>query len=319
LKGLNPHFVSRRHFLASTTLAGAGLLLAPPRLAAADEESIVVRARRSAANAKITVQQVRGNISVLLGSGGNIAVLTGDDGKLLVDAGFAGSRPAISDALAQISSDPVKHLVNTHWHFDHTDGNEWLHSVGAAITAHENTRKRMSVSTRVEAWKYTFPPAPDGALPQTVFKTDRTVHLNGMTVELKYYGPSHTDTDLSAMFVEADVLHCGDTWWNGFYPFIDYSTGGNINGMIAAAEANVSRVTEQSIIIPGHGKVGNKAELTGFRDMLVGVRDHVAALKKQGKSLDETIAARPTADYDPKWARSPNDGKTFVGLVYAGV
>jgi glyoxylase-like metal-dependent hydrolase (beta-lactamase superfamily II) len=217
--------VSRRRFLGSTALAGAGMWLAPWR-AEAEEESIVIAARRGASQVKIKTQTLRGNVSVLLGSGGNIAVLTGPDGKLMVDAGFAGSQTAISEALAQLGPDPVKHLVNTHWHFDHTDGNEWLHAAGAEITAHENTRKRMSASTHVEAWKWTFPPAPEGARPTSVFPAERKLQVNGATVALKYYGPCHTDTDISAQFVEADILHAGDTWWNGIYPFIDYSTGG---------------------------------------------------------------------------------------------
>ena len=223
----------------------------------------------AAAKAKITVQPIRRNISVLEGSGGNIAVLTGRDGKLLVDAGFAVSRPAISDALTSINPDPIKHLINTHWHTDHTDGNEWLHSAGAAITAHENTRKRLAVDTRVEGWDYTFPAVAKGALPTTVFATDHEMRRNDTRIVLKYYSPAHTDSDISVLFSEADVIHVGDTWWNGVYPFIDYSTGGSIDGQIRAAEANLAKVTAGMIAIPGHGPVGGRAELIEFRDMLV--------------------------------------------------
>jgi glyoxylase-like metal-dependent hydrolase (beta-lactamase superfamily II) len=164
----------------------------------------------------------------------------------------------VEDALAGLSDDPVKRLINSHWHFDHTDGNEWLHSVGAEITAHENTRKHLSVSTRVEDWNFTFPPAPAGALPTKVITADETLHLNGTTLVLKCYGPSHTDSDLSVEFREADIIDVADTFWNGDYPFIDYSTGGSIDGMIRAAKANVDRVTDKTIVIPGHGPIGNK-------------------------------------------------------------
>src|SRR5207248_9716333 len=123
-------------------------------------QSLVEATRSRAADSIITVQKLRGNVSVVMGAGGNIGVLAGRDGKLLVDAGYVGARLKISDALASISSDPIKHLVNTHWHFDHTDGNEWLHNAGAAIVAHENTRKHLSADTRVEAWDFTFPAAP---------------------------------------------------------------------------------------------------------------------------------------------------------------
>ena len=193
-----------------------------------------------------------------------------------------------------------------------------MHEDGAAILAHENTRKHLSTSTRVAAWGYTFPPSPAGAIPADVFDKEKTLHLNDATIALTYYEPSHTDGDISAYFVEADVLHCGDTWWNGHYPFIDYSTGGNIKGMIKAAEANLAKVTDKSIIIPGHGKVGGKAELTEYRDMLVSIHDRVAALKKEGKSLEEVIAAKPTASYDSKWATAFTTGDVFTKYVYAG-
>ena len=155
------------------------------------------------------------------------------------------------------------------------------------ILAHENTRKHLSTTTRVEGWDFTFPPSPAGAIPAEVFDQEKNLHLNGTTIALSYYGPSHTDGDVSAYFVEADVLHTGDTWWNGHYPFIDYSTGGNIKGMIKAAETNLAKVTEKTIVIPGHGKIGGKSEMTEYRDMLITIHDRVAALKKEGKSLEE--------------------------------
>ena len=310
--------VSRRRFLASIAVATTGVWLMPRRLFA-EVESPVVVIRRAAATAKINVQKLRGNVSVLEGSGGNIAVLTGRDGKLLVDAGITASRPRITEALASLSSDPVKHLINTHWHFDHTDGNEWLHSIGAEITAQENTRKHLSVSTRVEGWNFTFPSAPAGALPSKLFATDETLHLNGATLALKHYPPAHTDSDISVEFTDADILHVADTWWNGYYPFIDYSTGGSIDGMIRAAEANLARVTDKTIVIPGHGPIGNKSQLIEFRDMLVSIREKVSTLKKQGRSLDEVVAAKPSAQYDAKWGGFVIDGNTFTALVYAGV
>jgi glyoxylase-like metal-dependent hydrolase (beta-lactamase superfamily II) len=310
--------ISRRRFIATASLAASAVWFSRRRLFAADQSPVTI-IRTAAATAKITVQKLRGGISVLEGSGGNIAVLPGKDGKLLVDAGITASRAAISEALAGISSDPIKCLINTHWHFDHTDGNEWLHSEGAEITAHENTRKHLSASTRVEGWSFTFPPAPSGALPTVLFTKDRNVHFNGTKLVLEYYGPCHTDSDISVHFTDADVLHVGDSWWNGYFPFIDYNTGGSIDGMIRAARANVARVSDETIIIPGHGPVGDKAQLTDFRDMLVAVREKVAALKKEGESLDEVIAAKPTAPYDDKWGGFVIDGKTFTSLVYAGV
>lgn len=315
--------ISRRRFLISTSLASAAGLLAPRALFAGTEvvsaPGLVEKARNEAASATITVERLRGNIGVLMGAGGNIAVLPGRDGKLLIDAGFAGARPKITDALASMSSDPIKHLINSHWHFDHTDGNKWVHSVGATILAHENTRKHLSTTTRVEGWAFTFPPSPADALPSEVFTNEQTLGLNGEDIALKHYEPAHTDSDIYVHFTNADIIHVADTFWNGYYPFIDYSTGGSIDGMIRATEVNLAKVTSKMIVIPGHGAIGDKAQLTYYRDLLVTVREKVATLKKQGQSLDEIVAAKPTAAYDDKWGGGFMSPRMFTGLVFEGV
>ena len=310
--------ISRRRFISSAGFTAAALSLTPRQFFGA-ERSLVSGARASGAKAKIATQALRGNVSALIGSGGNIAVLPGSDGKLIVDSGYLGSRPQITEALDGISRDPIKHLVNTHWHFDHTDGNEWMHSAGATIIAHENTKKHLSTTTRVDDWDFTFPPLPAAAIPTEIIGAEKTLHLNGATVALKYYGPAHTDGDVSAYFIEADVLHTGDTWWNGHFPFIDYSTGGNINGMIKAAEANLTMVTDKTIVVPGHGPVGGKAEMIEYRDILVSIRDRVAALKGEGKSLNEIVAAKVTAAHDAKWGTGFINGEFFTKLVFKGV
>jgi glyoxylase-like metal-dependent hydrolase (beta-lactamase superfamily II) len=309
--------ISRRRLFAAAGISAATAL--SRRTLFATNNGIVPTMVDAAAKAKITVQPLRRNITVLRGSGGNIAVLTGPDGKLLVDAGFAVSRPAISNALTSINNDPIKHLVNTHWHIDHTDGNDWLHSAGAAIVAHDNTRKHLSIATRVEGWNYTFPAAPPGALPETTFATDYEMRCNDTRIVLKHYPPAHTDSDISVYFTDADVVHVGDTLWNGFYPFIDYSTGDSIDGSIRAAEANLAAITNNTIVIPGHGPVGGKSDVAEFGDMLVAVREKVAALKRQGKSLEEVVAAKPTAAFDAKWGQFLIAPAFFTSLVYQGV
>ena len=247
-------------------------------------------------------------------------MLTGPDGKLLVDAEVVTARSNVAAALASINADPIKQLINTHWHFDHTGGNEWMHQAGASILAHENTRTRLSTDTRVEGWVYTFPAAPAGAIPTTVFQDEQTVRANGSTLALKYYGPAHTDSDISVYFTEADVLHTGDTFWNRHYPFVDYSTGGSIDGQIRAAEANLAKASATTIVIPGHGAVTTgKADLTLFRDVLVEAREKVAKLKKQGRTLEEVVATKPTARYDAEWGQSFQTPKSFLGWVYQGV
>jgi glyoxylase-like metal-dependent hydrolase (beta-lactamase superfamily II) len=162
----------------------------------------------------------------------------------MVDAGIAVSRPQIATALAGIGPEPVTHLINTHWHFDHANGNEWLGELGPKIIAHENTRKHLSMNQRVSDWDYDFPALSAAALPTEVFAQERTLKLNDSTLGLKYYGPAHTDSDISVHFAEADILHTGDTFWNGIYPFIDYSTGGSIDGSIRAADANLTATTD---------------------------------------------------------------------------
>jgi glyoxylase-like metal-dependent hydrolase (beta-lactamase superfamily II) len=309
--------LSRRSFMAAASISTAALLTS--RRLFSEEVGIVPTMVKAAAGARIEIHPLRRNISILEGSGGNIAVLTGRDGKLLIDSGFTVSRPRISDALASITSDPIRHLINTHWHVDHTDGNAWLHAAGATIIAHVNTRKHLSVPTRVEGWNYTFLPAPAGAIPAKVFDQEHSIHVNNTSVLLKRYTPAHTDSDILVHFVEADILHVGDTWWNGFYPFIDYSTGGGIDGMIRAAEDNLAIVTDKTIIIPGHGPVGDKSQFAEYRDMLVSIRENVAALKRQGRSLEQAVAAKPTAAYDAKWGQFLMTPAIFTGLVFSGV
>jgi glyoxylase-like metal-dependent hydrolase (beta-lactamase superfamily II) len=310
--------VPRRQFLITAIAAGAGSLIKVPLFAQHEGDQLVQQIRAAAAEATVSVQSLRSGISVLIGSGGNIAVLSGPDGKLIVDAGIPGRLGQIEKALAGISAEPPRYLVNTHWHFDHTDGNELLKAAGATIVGHENTRKHLSQVTRVQDWNFTFPAAPVAARPTIVFASDHKLEINGTTVVLEHYQPAHTDSDISVRFADADVLHVGDTWWNGVYPFIDYSTGGSIDGTVRAAEANIDAARGSTIVIPGHGPVSDRSGLIEFRDMLVAIRDRVHSLKKQGRSVDEVVAAKPTSMYDAKWG-SLVPPSLFTRLVYAGV
>jgi glyoxylase-like metal-dependent hydrolase (beta-lactamase superfamily II) len=323
MKSSRSALLSRRGFclccVGSAAFAATGGWLTP-REAFAEARGLVSLIKDSAAVSPIVTHRLRNNISVFEGSGGNIAVLTGPDGKVLIDAGIGVSRPQITEALADLGADPVTHLINTHWHFDHADGNDWLHSAGAKIIAQQNTRKHLSGIRRVEDWDYNFLPLPSGGIPSEVFAAEHRLKLNGASIGLKYYGPAHTDSDISVTFAEANIVHVGDTFWNGIYPFIDYSTGGSIDGMIAASDANLAATTNETIIIPGHGgPVSNKAELKDFRDMLVAIRENVATLKKQGRSRVETVAAKPTAAFDAKWGQFVIDPGFFTTLVYEGV
>jgi glyoxylase-like metal-dependent hydrolase (beta-lactamase superfamily II) len=323
----NPHErMPRRGFcLCCLTLAAASGGLMSPSQAYAEARNIVDAIRDAAATTPIQLYKLRGNVTVIEGSGGNIAVLTGADGKLFVDAGITATRPRIVEAVNSLSPDPIRHLINTHWHFDHTDGNQWLNQEGAAILAHVNTHKHLLSAMTVADWDYKFPSPPLAAVPTEVFSSEKTISLNGSTLHLKYYGPAHTDSDISVTFAEADIRHCADTYWNGFYPFIDYSTGGNIDGMIEATDANIAAVTDKTIVIAGHNMprhaspVSNKAELMSYREMLIAIRENVAKLKRQGRSLEETISAKPTASFDAKWGQFIITPALFTRLVYEGV
>ena len=232
-----------------------------------------------------------------------MAVLVGPDGKVLVDAGIGVSRAHIGTALAAIGPEPITHLINTHWHFDHTDGNTWLNQAGAKIIAQENTRMYLSKVQRVDDWDYNFLPLPSAGLPDEVFSKAHRLTLNGVTLNLEYYGNAHTDSDISVSFGEADVIHVADTFWNGVYPFIDYSTGGSIDGMIEACNANLRAVTDSTAIIAGHGRpVGNKTELrtsaTCWRPserMLPRSRSRAGRRKKRSRRSPHPLSTRSTA------------------------
>ncbi|MBV9879800.1 MAG: MBL fold metallo-hydrolase [Gemmatirosa sp.] len=324
--------MSRRRFFVTLGCVGAAAAVAPRRLLAGDPSvggvaldaldaidalGPVQMIRSAATTDPIRVEPLRGNLRVLSGSGGNIAALPGRDGVLLVDSGIVGSK--VAAAVTTFSAVPVRHVINSHWHFDHTDANAWLHARGASILAQETTRARLMRDTRVDDWDFTFPRSPAGALPATTFRDEHELTLNGARVALRRYEPAHTDCDIAVHFTDADVLHVADTWWNGVYPFIDYSTGGSIDGMIRATERNLGVASATTIIIPGHGDVGDREALRRWRDMLVGVRDRVAALKSQGRSVDETVAAKPTAPFDAAYDNPLIGADFFTRLVYKGV
>jgi len=290
-----------------------------PMVVSADEDGPVQKINAEAANAVVSTTALGGGLSVLSGSGGNITVLDGDEGKLLVDTGISVSRSRIAEALAGISSRPVRFVIDTHYHWDHMDGNAWLHDTGATIIAHQNTLTRASRATRVDDWKFTFPPYPSGARPTVLVAAKKEMTFNATQIEIRYYGPCHTDTDVSVYFKAANVLATGDTFWNHAFPFIDNENGGSIDGMIRAANDNLQRADVRTIVVPGHGPIGDRAQLTEFRDMLVAIRKKVADLKAKGMSRVQVIAARPTAEYDEKWGQFVIDGAFFTQLVFDGL
>jgi glyoxylase-like metal-dependent hydrolase (beta-lactamase superfamily II) len=264
----------------------------------------------------VSSEDLGGGIHVLYGSGGNLALSTGADGSFLVDDQYAPATEAIRAAIAEAGGEDPRFVINTHWHGDHTGGNENFGSIGAIIIAHDQVRERMSSEQFIAALDRKVPPSPAGALPVVTFDSELALHLNGQQTRIIHQANAHTDGDALVHFEGADVLHMGDVFFNGLYPFIDLSSGGSINGMIAATEKGLSLCTDQTKVIPGHGKVTDKAGLAAYRDLLVSWRDAVKAHKDAGLTLAQTIAAKPTAATDEALGGAFIKPEQLVEFIY---
>src|ERR1700677_2954355 len=282
-----------------------------------------MRAKFNAAPLK--TQELGEDVTMLSGPGGSVVVLNGPDGKFVVDTFVAPAWPRLKEALDGLGSAPVKCVIDTHWHFDHTDNNAPLQAAGATILAHENTKKRMSEPHDLPVLyrapngalaSLHFDPSPVEALPQQTFRATYKLQANGESLALQYVAPAHTDTDIYIHFEKANVIQMGDLFFNWMYPYIDPSTGGKLTGMIAAADKILSLASNDTKIVPGHGPLGNKADLMKFRDMLVTSRDRVQKLKSAGKLAQEAVAEKPFADLDPVWGNGIVNGDQWVQIVY---
>src|SRR5258708_3212445 len=241
---------------------------------------------------QIQAQPLAEKLTLLSGPGGNVVVLNGPDGKIVVDTFLLPAWPKLKQNLDGLGNAPLKTVIDTHWHVDHTDNNANLHAAGATVLARENTKTRMAEPHDSALFGLHFPASPADALPQQTFSTSQKLQANGEIVTLQYFQPAHTDTDIYIHFQKANVIHMGDTFFNGFYPVIDASTGGKTDGMIAAADKVLPFATTNTKIVPGHGPLGNKAHLTKFRGMLVGARDRGRTPKADGQSAGEIAARR---------------------------
>jgi len=272
---------------------------------------------RDFASVEIAAKPIRGGVYMLTGAGGNMAVSAGGDGVFLVDDQFAPLTEKITAAIREIQDEPVRFVVNTHWHGDHTGGNENLGEAGAVIVAHGNVRQRMSVEQFQKMRDRTIPASPEGALPVITFTDALTFHLNGESVHVFHAPPAHTDGDSVVHFQGADVLHAGDIFFNGTYPFIDIDSGGSIEGMIEAQERILSLCGDDSVIIPGHGPIANAADLRKTRQMLMTVRDRVRNAIAGGMKLEELIGSDPLADLNGEWGGGFIEPTQMLTIVYA--
>jgi cyclase len=256
------------------------------------------------------------NVYMLEGQGGNITVAVAKDGIIMVDGQFAPLHDKIKASIAVISNLPIKYLINTHFHGDHTGGNESFAKDGATVVAQINVKNRLAAGTTNGLTGAKTPPAPQGALPSDTYTNFSKIRLRGRVADLKHIANAHTDGDTYVWFKTANVLSTGDTFTNGRYPNIDFANGGNIKGMIAATDIYLKLVNAKTRIVPGHGPIADKAALVEYRTMLMTARDRMAKLVKEGKSEDDVVAAKPFADLDAKWAPTELAGKNFIRVVY---
>lgn len=280
-----------RKFPASTRGAIMGLVFALM--------SSTNPAAQTADDVTISMHKLTDNLYMLSGAGGNVSTLIGDDGTLLVDCGVTVANKKLSEAIESIGGNPAaKYLLNTHYHFDHTGGNELLKKSGAINVAHHNVRELLAAGQTISFLERTNPPLPESWLPQITFEKEISLHLNGEDVDFVHFGPAHTGGDGVVHFRNANVIQVGDIFFHTVYPFIDVENGASVDGLIAAIDSILARTDEDTRIIPGHGPLATYAEFKAYRDMLVTIADRVRQLAKEGKSYDEIVAAKPTAEYD---------------------
>ena len=264
---------------------------------------------------EIKAEKLSATTYMLTGAGGNLGLSAGDDAAFLVDDQFAPLTARIEAEVAKLTTKPIRFVINTHWHFDHTGGNENLGKAGAVIVAHENVRRRMSTEQFIEFLGMTMKAEPKVALPVVTFTRDVTFHLNGDEIRVWHAPNAHTDGDAIVHFRNSDVVHMGDIFFNLMYPFIDASSGGTADGVVAAVDRVLAEIGEKTRIIPGHGPLASKADLVAYRHMLATVSTRVRDGVRSGKKVAEIVASKPTAEFDAVWGKGFLSPDRFVEML----
>jgi glyoxylase-like metal-dependent hydrolase (beta-lactamase superfamily II) len=314
--------INRRGFLKSS-VALSGLALSStflPRTLYADDTpapDVLAAFRKNFGSAPIEKISLGANLTLLMGCGGNIVVSDGKDGKIVIDTFVQPAWSRLKDTLDALSPNPVTQVIDTHWHFDHTDNNASFRALGAHVLSHEKTPIRMKETHSIATFNIHFPPSPDEALPTQTFSKKHSLKANGEKLHLEYVPAAHTDTDILIHFPDSNLIHCGDLLINnGGFPLIDYDSGGKIGGMIAASDLFLSMADDKTRLITGHGGICDKAYVVQFRDRLSAIRDRVAAHKNNGKSLEETIAAKPLEEFNSVWGHGFITADQYTEIVY---
>jgi len=278
-----------------------------------------LHAQRDFSKVEIITEKINDHLYMLKGSGGNIGVCVGEDGVLMIDSQFAPLSDKIKTAIKKISDKPIHYLVNTHWHGDHTGGNKNFNTSQTLMIAHKNVYERMSKDQLMKAFTRPVTAALESARPEVTFTDDLTLHINGETIMVFHVEHAHTDGDAMVYFANSNVLHMGDTYFNGRYPYIDLSSGGSIDGLLTAINTAIMITDEDTKIIPGHGELSNKKELLQYREVVLTVRDRVKMAIKNGKSIEEIKAAKINAEYDEQWGSGFINPDRIVDIIYTSL
>ncbi len=281
--------------------------------------TICSRAFGQGAPAAIKATKLSGNLILFEGDGGNVAVVIADDGLMMIDGGLPDRAADLQKAIAETDSHKIRTLFNTHWHFDHTGSNEMLGKAGVKIIAHENTKKWLGQKVTMEAMNRTFDPMKPEGLPAETFSKGGKMTFGKEKLDYTHIAPAHTDSDACVFFPGPNVLHCGDVFFNGFYPVIDYSTNGWVGGMAAGAATLLKVGDAKTRVIPGHGPLASKEDLKATHEMLQTISGRLETMAKEGKSVDEVVAAAPTKDFDAKYGKGMFQPPQWVKIAYTSV
>jgi glyoxylase-like metal-dependent hydrolase (beta-lactamase superfamily II) len=289
----------------TTTFLAAALIVSTPTLAQQDFSAV-----------QIETIPVTDGLYMLMGQGGNIALSTGSDGAFIVDTQYAPLSEKIQAAVTAAGGGTVEFVVNTHWHGDHSGGNENFGKAGATIMAHDNVQARMSTAQVSSLDGQATPASPPAAIPVVTYPSRMTFHWNGNTVNLIHAPNAHTDGDSIVHFTNLNAFHMGDTFFNGVFPYIDVNSAGSLDGIIAAANEVLSRSNADTKIIPGHGPLATRADLRKYVEILSVVRDRMQTLIDQGRSEDQVVAADPTQEWDATWGAGFMNPESFTRFAY---